>query len=176
MMPTQIRLLTPADAGAFQALRLEGLLEAPAAFGSSFEEERELPLATIAGRLAATPGKAVIGAFDQGDGAAALAGVVGVMREDKVKQRHKAFVWGMYVAPAYRGRRLGRQLMAQALAVAAAMPDLRQVTLSVTAANAPAIALYESMGFRRYGVEPQALYVAPDYHDNLEMVHMLAPR
>jgi hypothetical protein len=66
--------------------------------------------------------------------------------------------------------------MAQALAVAAAMPDLRQVTLSVTAANAPAIALYESMGFRRYGVEPQALYVAPDYHDNLEMVHMLAPR
>ncbi|MGT2494139.1 hypothetical protein ACU4GD_35665 [Cupriavidus basilensis] len=78
MMPTQIRLLTPADAGAFQALRLEGLLEAPTAFGSSFEEERELPLATIAGRLAATPGKAVIGAFEHGDGAAALAGVVGV--------------------------------------------------------------------------------------------------
>ena len=175
-MPMQIRLLTSADAGAFQALRLEGLLEAPTAFGSSFEEERDLPLATIAGRLEATPEKAVLGAFDATGDGTALAGVVGVMREDKAKQRHKAFIWGMYVAPGYRDRRLGRQLMEQALAVATAMPGLRQVTLSVNVINAPAIALYEAMGFVRYGVEPQALYVAPDYHDKLEMVHMLASR
>ncbi|MDF3839593.1 N-acetyltransferase [Cupriavidus basilensis] len=169
----QIRLLTPADAGTYQALRLEGLLEAPAAFGSSYEEERDLPLATVAARLAATPEKAVLGAFEASGDGSALAGVVGVMREDKVKQRHKASIWGMYVAPGYRDRRLGRRLMAEAMALAAAMPGLRQVTLCVNVSNTAAISLYEAMGFRRYGIEPEALYVAPDYHDKLEMVHML---
>jgi len=71
-----IRPLTPADAAAFQALRLAGLAEAPEAFSSSVEEERDLPLAVIAGRLAATADRAMLGAFDGAD----LAGVVGIVR------------------------------------------------------------------------------------------------
>lgn len=35
----RIRRLTPADAAAFQALRLAGLQREPSAFGSSFEME-----------------------------------------------------------------------------------------------------------------------------------------
>src|SRR2546429_9401473 len=35
----QIRNLGPADAAAFQALRLRGLLECPTSFASSYEEE-----------------------------------------------------------------------------------------------------------------------------------------
>jgi len=164
-----IRPLTPADAAAFQALRLAGLAEAPEAFSSSVEEERDLPLAVIAGRLAATADRAMLGAFDGAD----LAGVVGIVREDKLKLRHKAFIWGMYVAPAFRGRHVARQLLDRALAVAAAMPGLRQVTLGVNARNAGAVRLYESLGFVRYGLEPDALHIALAFHDRLDMVYRL---
>ncbi|KWR91021.1 GNAT family N-acetyltransferase [Cupriavidus sp. IDO] len=162
----QIRLLTPADAAAFKDLRLAGLLEAPEAFASSLEEERDLPPETVAARLAATADKSVFGAFD----GAALVGVVGLMREEKAKHRHKAFIYGMYVAPGYRDRKLGRQMMERAMKLAATMPGVRQVTLCVNAANPGAIRLYESLGFVRFGLEPDALYVAPHFYDKLDMV------
>ncbi len=165
----ELRLLTPADAAAFQALRLAGLVEAPEAFASSLDEEKDLPIDIVAGRLAATGDSAVFGAFDGPQ----LAGVVGVMREAKAKHRHKAFIWGMYIAPAWRDRKLGRALMEAALQRAAGMPDLRQVTLCVTAGSTGAVRLYESLGFVRFGLEPDALYVAPHFHDKLDMVYRL---
>ncbi|MFS8974937.1 GNAT family N-acetyltransferase [Cupriavidus necator] len=162
----EIRLLTPDDAAAFQALRLEGLAEAPEAFAASLDEEQELPLDFVAGRLAASEDKAVFGAFD----GTALAGVVGVMREARQKHRHKAFIWGMYVAPGWRDRKLGRALMDRAMQQAAAMPGVRQVTLCVNAGSTGAVRLYESLGFVKVGLEPDALYVAPHFHDKLDMV------
>nr|WP_290367954.1 GNAT family N-acetyltransferase [Cupriavidus taiwanensis] len=168
-MRMEIRLLTPADAAAFQALRLQGLAEAPEAFAASLEEEQDRPLEAVAGRLAASEGKAVFGAFD----GEALAGVVGVMREENAKHRHKAFIWGMYVAPGWRDRKLGRALMDRAMAQAAAMPGVRQVTLCVNAGSTGAVRLYESLGFVRTGLEPDALYVAPHFHDKLDMVCFL---
>lgn len=169
----EIRLLTPADAAAFQALRLQGLAEAPEAFASSLEEEQDRPLEVVAARLAATEGKAVFGAFVDGTVDTALAGVVGVMREENAKHRHKAFIWGMYVAPGWRDRKLGRALMERAMEQAAAMPGVRQVTLCVNAGSAGAVQLYESLGFVRTGLEPDALYVAPHFHDKLDMVCFL---
>ncbi|MGT2494138.1 hypothetical protein ACU4GD_35660 [Cupriavidus basilensis] len=57
------------------------------------------------------------------------------------------------------------------------MPDLRQVTLSVTAANAPAIALYESMGFPRAAASSsQGALCGTGLSRQSEMVRLLAPR
>ena len=56
----------------------------------------------------------------------------------RVKLAHKAFIWGVYVAPAFRGRGLGRMLLECALARARSMSDLLQVTLGVNTANAAA--------------------------------------
>lgn len=53
---------------------------------------------------------------------------------------------GIAVLPAYRGRGLGRRLMADALSAAWAA-GIRQVALTVHPAN-PARRLYESLGFR----------------------------
>lgn len=59
-----IRRLTPADASAFQALRLCALLEAPFAFGSSYEEEKDFPVSTIEERLAVKADRGLFGAFE----------------------------------------------------------------------------------------------------------------
>ena len=60
-----IRRLTPADAAAFQELRLAALQESPTAFGSSYEEEREFSQAFIEERLAAKPDRGTFGAFER---------------------------------------------------------------------------------------------------------------
>jgi len=50
------------------------------------------------------------------------------------------------VAPAERGRGIGRQLVEASLGAAAVLYG--RVTLLVAGSNAPAVRLYESMGFR----------------------------
>lgn len=167
--PLLIRRLVPADAVAFQALRLAALRESPSAFGSSYEEECDTPLAVIEARLAPASGRHLFGAFD----GAALGAIVVVGREEQRKARHKAFIRAMYVAPALRGRGVGRRLFAHALAFAATIDGVRQVTLSLTAGNAAALALYASFGFKVYGQEPDALCVDGVFYDDIHMVHML---
>jgi L-amino acid N-acyltransferase YncA len=75
----------------------------------------------------------------------------------KPKTRHKALVVGMYVLPAFRGRGLARALMQAAVACCDARGGVRVVQLEVTQGNEPATALYGSLGFEAWGVEPLAV-------------------
>lgn len=164
-----IRRLVPADAAAYQRLRLAALRDSPSSFGSSYEEECDTPLATIEARLAPDSGRFLFGAFED----TTLGGMVGVGREPARKARHKAFIRAMYVAPSLRGQGAGRQLCAFALACAAAQDGVRQVTLSVTAGNRAAVDLYTSLGFKVCGQEPDALQVDGVFYDDIHMVRML---
>jgi RimJ/RimL family protein N-acetyltransferase len=47
---------------------------------------------------------------------------------------------------------------------------VQQVHLSVTTGNAPAVALYEHLGFTHYGTEPRSLLVNGRYLDEHLMV------
>ena len=161
-----IRRLTPADAAAFQALRLTALQESPTAFSSSHEEEVSMPLSVISAALQLDSGRPKFGAFASD----VLIGMVGVGRATARKQVHKGYIWGVYVHPAQRGKGAGKLLLAAALDYLNALPDMGQVLLSVTAGNANATSLYETMGFSVYGTEPAALCVAGPYYDELLMV------
>ena len=164
-----IRPLQSADASAYQTLRLRGLQECPTAFASSHDEERDTALAEVAVRLAPSPEGGTFGAFE-GD---TLIGIASVAREPQRKIAHKALLWGVYVAPEHRRRGISRQLLEHALAHAFSMSGVRQVNLSVNAANAPAIALYQAMGFEPFGVERGYLQVDGTLHDE---IHMAASR
>jgi RimJ/RimL family protein N-acetyltransferase len=154
MSATQIRLLVPADTDAYRALRLRGLHECPTAFASSPDEDDGHRL-----------DDSTFGAFRDG----ALVGVAGVAREAMRKLAHKALLWGVYVAPEQRRGGVARALVTHALAHAFAMPGVRQVNLSVNAANLPAIALYEALGFRPFGIERGYLQIDGVLHDEMHM-------
>jgi RimJ/RimL family protein N-acetyltransferase len=96
---------------------------------------------------------------------APLIGVVGLVRNQRDKERHKASVVGMYVAPEAAGRGVGRALLNELLARAARIEDLRQIQLMVSSRNEAARRLYESLGFRKYGCEIDALNVGGVFHD-----------
>jgi ribosomal protein S18 acetylase RimI-like enzyme len=165
----QIRRLDSADASAFQRLRLQALRECRSAFSSSYEEEFEIPITAIAGRLAAEPGRDMFGAFSETE----LVGTIGFGREGARKLAHKGFIRGMYVSPAFRNQSIGRQLVSHVLEHAASLSGLRQVTLTVTASNVAAIGLYEKMGFTSFGLEPAALLVNGELHDEIYMVRFV---
>lgn len=166
-----IRRLTPADSAAFQSLRLAGLRENPTAFTSSYEEECNTPLSVTEAYFASEAGRNRFGAFD----GERLVGMVGVGRESQIKLRHKAFIRGMQVDLAYRGTGVGRQLMNTAMECIAGMEGVTKVTLAVTVGNAPAIHLYESLGFKVYGREHQALIVDGVAYDDILMDKDLRP-
>jgi ribosomal protein S18 acetylase RimI-like enzyme len=166
-----IRRLLPSDAAAFQAVRLAGLKKSPSSFGSSYEEERDAPLSVIEARFAPDSGRNMFGAFD-GD---RLVGIVAVGRESSIKARHKGYVRAMYVDEAYRGRGVGRRLMEHALAFAATMDGVRRLTISVTAGNVEATALYESLGFQIFGREPEAMIVDGQLYDEIMMTRENVP-
>ncbi len=166
-----VRRLTPDDAAAFHALRLAGLQDTPSAFGSSHAEERDMPPARIAERLAPAQDRGIFGAFD----GERLTGLCALGRESAVKASHKGFVWGMVVSPHARRGGVGRALLAEALALARSVAALRQVNLCVNAGNAAAIRLYESAGFKAFGREPGALLVDGVLHDEILMQLPLRP-
>lgn len=151
-----IRPLNTSDAAAFKALRLQGLLDSPTAFGASHAEECDQPLAEVALRLQATDARLVFGAFDADQ---TLIAVVGFYRESMMKLAHKGNIWGMVVAPAMRGQGVGQRLLAHALAHADALPGLSQVNLYVAADNVAALSLYVGAGFAPFGLEAGAMQV-----------------
>ena len=160
-----IRALAPPDAAAFMALRLRGLQECPHAFASSYEEEATTPLAEIEKRLQPKADSALFGAF-QGP---QLCAVVGLQREGMVKLAHKAFIWGMYVAPEVRTRGVGARVLRHALQHAATVLGTTQVNLGVNTKNVAAVALYRKLGFVEYGLERGFLRVDGVLHDEYQM-------
>jgi ribosomal protein S18 acetylase RimI-like enzyme len=168
------RRLAPPDAAAYRELMLQAYARHPDAFTASVEERGGLPLAWWEARV--QPGEAaaemVVGAF----GGAGLLGVAGLSFESRPKLRHKAHLFGMYVAPEARGQGLGEQLVRAVLAQAASRPGVRLVQLTVSEGNAAAEALYARCGFTRFGVEPHAMAHGDGFIAKVHMWCALAPR
>ncbi|MGH8857819.1 MAG: GNAT family N-acetyltransferase [Polaromonas sp.] len=150
----KIRRLNSQDAPVYREFRLRGLREHPDAFTSSFEEAAQRPLADAEKRLAATSTEKIWGAFVDGR----MAGMVGLSRETRLKNRHKASLVGMYVAAEFTGRGIGRALVDTVLQDARAS-GIELIILTVTDSNRQAAALYEKAGFASFGTEPDAIRV-----------------
>ena len=147
---------------------MRGLREHPEAFTSSFEEDVVKPIAATEARLAADGDTAMWGAFIDG----ALAGGVGLMRERRLKNRHKADIVAMYVLPEYARRGIGRALLDHAIAYARDA-GIEQLTLTVTQGNAAARELYVAAGFVSFGIEPRAIKVGNEYFAKEHMIFFL---
>jgi ribosomal protein S18 acetylase RimI-like enzyme len=150
MQMITIRKLGVDDAAAFLATRQRALRDHPDVYTST-AEEWDVPVSHAVERIQRN---IVFGGFVDDT----LAGVVtlSLTARRATKQRHKAEIWSVYVAPEHRGLGIARAMMVQTIAEAKLL-GFFSVMLSVADGNVVALKLYESMGFLRYGTEPRAI-------------------
>ena len=136
-----VRQLTAGEGERIRDLRLRALKDAPYAFSSSFERERDRG-ADAWEELAA--GGVVFVAVEDDD----WLGMVGAFLPEHAPEA--VGIWGTWIDPDARGRGIGRRLMEAAIDWARSRGAVR-VDLSVTDQANEARLLYERLGFTPTG-------------------------
>jgi len=163
----EIRPFTEQDAQALWDLRMLALETDPWSFVDSPEELRAISVEEFATRLRADNAESfIVGAFEQ----RTPVGMVGCYQEVPLKRRHKAWIWGVFVKPAARGRGIAKSLMQAAIQRAKSIPGLEMLLLTVAVDQPAPRKLYQSLGFRSFGVEPRGLKIGNQSHDEENMV------
>ena len=144
----------------YRKLRLEALKVEPSAFGSSLEEESEFTEGVWRKRI-----KGVLFAVSEGR----PVGLLSYIFEDRVKTRHVAHIYSVYVTPKYRGKGIGERLLKRALAEIRRNREAVKAQLSVNPLLRPAVALYKKAGFEVAGRPRNELKIGRRYYDLLLM-------
>ena len=166
-----IRESAASDAAAYRELRLEGLLAHPEAFGSDHVESAARPESHWLERASFPAGRARDNLWFAEAGGA-LIGTAGVYSDKAAKIWHTGTVVGVYVRPAWRGRRVAERLLTACIDWATAA-GFRRLRLAVATTNGPAIRAYTRAGFTVYGVEPEVICAGGVYYDELLMSRAL---
>ncbi len=152
-----LRQLTIDDAESLCALRRQALLDSPWSFETSPEEDYSTNPEIVRQKLSES--ESAVFATALNDDPAHLIAMTGVVRMQKAKSRHRALIWGVFCDPAHRRQGYALALMKAAIDLAFSWPGVETIGLGVSE-NAPeARALYEALGFRAWGTEPDALRI-----------------
>jgi ribosomal protein S18 acetylase RimI-like enzyme len=150
-----IRRLLSTDAQALKILRCNAAATSPRSIYPTVAEIEAQTLASFFSDIESENTIGAFGAFIDDD----LVGFVGVRRDNRLKMRHKAQIWGMYVMYAHRKQGIARALLSAAIDAAREMPETITVLLSVDSEGVAAKSLYASLGFEVYGIERDCILV-----------------
>jgi ribosomal protein S18 acetylase RimI-like enzyme len=142
----KIRRLVADEWKSYRNLRLRALKVDPMAFGSDLRRESTYTSDKWMGwaESGASGDEAATFVIEAVPGR--LVGMAGLYSDEG-----KYHLWGMWVAPEYRGRGLGSKLLDRVLSWAEVTRPNREVRLDVNPTQAVAVRLYESRGFRSSG-------------------------
>lgn len=163
---TLIRQLTIAEVDDVFHLRLESLVNSPSSFLTSYEEETSFGKARFEQVLRQKDiGNVIFGAFIENN----LVGMLGLVQEKAIKARHKCRLWGMYVQPNYQTQGIGKRLLGQVIHHARQELQCPVINLTVETTNHAALKLYESCGFKTWGIEVKAMQIEGKFYDEAHM-------
>ncbi len=165
----EVRILSGADVDAFRALRLHALKTNPEAYGSTYEREKNFPIARFLSRLSSDNDNFVVGGFVDGT----LVCNASFLRQMGEKELHKGIIVAMFCIEAHRGTGVAKAVIEYLLEEARMLNGLLKIDLMVVSDNARAKKFYESFGFKRYGTEPMALLHDGQYIDEDLMTLLL---
>lgn len=158
------------DIPEYVALRQRMLADTPWSFSADPANDRASNIDHLQSQIT-DPDFVLFGAKTEN----ALVGSTGFMHQKNPKFRHRATIWGVYVAPEARGNGFGYAMISQAI-LEAKTREIEFLDLGVSS-NAPfAISLYESLGFKTWGREPETTQIGNERYDELYMTLRLQAR
>jgi ribosomal protein S18 acetylase RimI-like enzyme len=145
---------------------LQGYAQDADAFTTTAQERASEPIGWWLKRICDRNGLSqAFGAFYDDS----LVGGVAIEYSARYKVQHKAHLVGMFVSEQHRHLGAGRALLLAATAHARSRAGVRVVTLTMTEGNAHAVRLYESAGFRQFGLEALAIFTGTEYKSKVHM-------
>ena len=144
----------------YRDLRLEALKKDPTAFESSYEEQR------LAKENKWKKGiRNVLFAMSNDK----PIGMIVYVFEDKMKTRHLANIFGVYVKKEFRGMGIGRQLIESAISMIKQNKNIIKIGLTVNPKQKAALSLYKKFGFKKVGLMKKDACVNGKFYDELIM-------
>ena len=143
------RQLIITDYDEYRRIHLESLERFPDNFGSTYEEEPNSQSLKLDNAIRETDkGNFAMGAFTDYN---KLAGICGLIRDLRLKTRHRGEIVQMYVDPSFAGQEIGRTLLWLAIERVFQKAEIEQIILNVVHTNDKAVKLYKQPGFIEYG-------------------------
>lgn len=139
-MNIEYRNLLPHESSIYRAIRLESLEKFPASFGAQYHEALQIEKFRLEGDIEhQTPGRFVIGAFDNQD----MVGICVFVKEENAA----GSIYQMYVKESYQGKNVGSGLIQATINEARQRFSSVDIFLEVTPHNVKAYGLYKKIGF-----------------------------
>ncbi|MYD11246.1 MAG: GNAT family N-acetyltransferase [Chloroflexi bacterium] len=164
MTLSKIIALTPERWREAKRLRLEALLAEPSAFASSYEDESAFSDEVWIARLTTAyerDGNMTFFAEVAGE----LVGMAGADWSSKARLRHIAEIYGVYVSPRWRGRKIGARILRKLIDELRSSGQIEKASLTVSTDSLSAVRLYEKLGFEIVGTARRVLRVGGRFHD-----------
>ena len=127
----------------YRTLRLEALKNDPTAFGSSHEEDIRLPPKEWKRRI-----RSVLFALVDNK----PIGMIVLHFESKIKTKHIANIYGVYVKNEYRNLGIGTKLLESAISLAKKNKGTIKIDLNVNPKQKAAVNLYKKYDFKPVGI------------------------
>ncbi len=160
-----IRVLKEQDTQVYRTIRLNALKNSPESFGSSYEEEAAFEVERFTKRIT-KPNSYTFGAFEEKQ----LAGICNISFQPRKKMNHRAELFSMYVEPDFRSKGIGKALIERTIQSAHERKTVQQIYLTVVSSNKTAKSMYDSFGFKTYGIDRQAMRYNCKFYDHELMV------
>lgn len=166
-----LRAIRADETSKLVALRKEAVTLHPTVFGGTPEETEAVNWADRVSNGTGEGNQLICVVEHQGE----LIAMAGIFRNDSVKTRHAAFIWGVYVKPIYRGARLVDAMVNASLEWAGGK-GVTIVRLTVVVSNEKAIAAYRRCGFEITGREVASLlWEGAEYDEYMMVKRLTAP-
>ncbi|MEJ2506038.1 MAG: GNAT family N-acetyltransferase [Ignavibacteriaceae bacterium] len=141
-------------------LRLEALLNSPTAFGSSAEEEKLFKANEWKKRI----NNSIFATFNDKP-----VGIAVFIINEKIKTKHIANIYGIFVKKEFRGKGIGKKLINGTLKIISQNKSVSKIKLAVNPEQNAAVDLYKQFGFKVAGKLKNELRIDGKFYDELIM-------
>ena len=141
-------------------MRLEALHNSPLAFGSSFDEEKLFKANEWKKRIK----NSIFALLDDKP-----VGMAVFIINDKIKTRHIANIYGVFVKEEFQGKGIGKKLINGMLNIIHQNKSISKIKLTVNPEQVAAVDLYKQFGFNVVGRLKNELRIDDKFYDELIM-------